>query len=153
MCYSVFKMFLSCFKMKFSRCFSSVSRWISRAFISYGIAKYSWRMLIESVDLFGSTLLGGRHSLLPSSAILFLNPRTWCWGTLAWWALQLPSFNKHRMFWSDRRQGLKQPGDQCWPIGMFVFAIEWPFCQTESWIWKRKRNHCQTETTIVNENI
>ena len=26
MCYSVFKMFLSCFKMKFSRCFSSVSR-------------------------------------------------------------------------------------------------------------------------------
>ena len=64
--------------------FSRFSRRIFRAFISYGIAKYSWRMLIESVDLFGSTLLGGRHSLLPSSAILFLNPRTWCWGTLAW---------------------------------------------------------------------
>ena len=33
---------------------------------------------------FGSTLPGGRHSLLPSSAILFLKSRTWCWSTLAW---------------------------------------------------------------------
>ena len=92
-------------KYLFSRWFSRVSRRIFRAFISYGIAKYSWRMLIESVDLFGSTLLWGRHSLLPSSAILFLNPRTWCWGTLAWWALQLPSFNKHTLCskgWDER---------------------------------------------------
>ena len=82
---SVFKMVLSCLKIF---CFQDGSLVFQDEFLVL-----LFPMVLPNIPgecwwsqwtFFGSTLPGGRHSLLPSSAILFPKSQKWCWSTLAW---------------------------------------------------------------------
>ena len=82
---SVYKMVLSCLKIF---CFQDGSLVFQDGFLVL-----LFPMVLPNIPgecwwsqwtFFGSTLPGGRHSLLTSSAILFPNSQKWCWSTLAW---------------------------------------------------------------------
>ena len=82
---SVYKMVLSCLKIF---CFQDGSLVFQDGFLVL-----LFPMVLPNIPgecwwsqwtFFGSTLPGGRHSLLTSSAILFPKSQKWCWSTLAW---------------------------------------------------------------------